>query len=104
MQQKHKIKCDINKLSTNKRCHFLENILPINEISEQNLNGNFNADFVFSLDPKNVSFICGIKVIINITNLCLFLKCITSDLKYHSSLWIDIYVIYYLLCNNMHSY
>ena len=28
------IKSEINKLSTNKRCHFLEIIVPINETSE----------------------------------------------------------------------
>jgi hypothetical protein len=28
------VKSEINKLSTNKRCHFLETILPTNEISE----------------------------------------------------------------------
>jgi len=75
-----------NKVSTNKRCHFLENILPLNETSEQNANGYFNVDFVFTLDQTNVSFICGIKVIFSITNLYLFLICITSDLKSLSSL------------------
>jgi hypothetical protein len=28
------VKSEINKLSTNKRCHFLEIIVPINETSE----------------------------------------------------------------------
>ena len=54
---------DINKLCTNKRCHFLENIVPINETSEQNSNGYCKADFVFTLDPTNASCISGIKVI-----------------------------------------
>jgi len=35
-----------------------------------------NVDFVFTLDQTDVSFICCIKVIFNIMNLYLFLKCI----------------------------
>jgi len=62
------VKSNINKLSTNKRFQFLENIVPINETSEQNSNGYCNVDFVITLDPKNVSFIWGIKVIFNIMN------------------------------------
>jgi hypothetical protein len=53
---------DINKVSTNKRCQFLENIVPIHETSEQNSKGYCNVDFVFTLDQTNASFICGIKV------------------------------------------
>jgi len=43
------VKSKINKLRTNKRCQFLENIVPINETSEQNPNGYCNVDFVFTL-------------------------------------------------------
>jgi len=39
------VKPEINKLITNKICHFVENILPINETSEQNPNGYCNVDF-----------------------------------------------------------
>jgi hypothetical protein len=55
------VKSAINKVSINKRCQFLENILPINETSEQNSNGYCNVDIVFTLAPTNASFICGIK-------------------------------------------
>jgi len=61
-------KSEINKVSTNIRCQFLENIVPINETSEQNPNGYYNVDFVFPLDPTNASFICGIKVIFSTMN------------------------------------
>ena len=75
------VKSNINKLNTNKRCQFLETIVPINETSEQNSNGYCNVDFVFTLDPTNASFICGIKVIFNNTNLYLYLKYLpTSNL------------------------
>ena len=63
------IKSEINKLSTNKGCQFLENIVPINETSEQNSNGYCNVDVVFTLDQTNSSFICGIKVIFSTMNL-----------------------------------
>ena len=79
----------MNKLSTNERCQFLDNIVPVNETSEQNWNGYCNADFVFTLDQTNAPFICGIKVIFSIMNLHLFLKCIPSDLISLSSLWFD---------------
>jgi hypothetical protein len=95
-------KSEINKVSTNKRCQFLENILPINETSEQNSNGYFNVEF--TLNQINASFICGIKVTFTIINLYLFSKCVPSDFKYLSSLWFDMRSICYLLCNNMHSY
>jgi len=42
------VKSEINKLSTNKRCQFLENIVPIKETSEQKPNGYCNVDFVFT--------------------------------------------------------
>ena len=80
------VKSEINNVSPNKRYQFLENIVPINEISEQNSNGYCNVDFVFTLDQRNASFICGIKVIFSIMNLNLFLKCIPSDLKSLNSL------------------
>jgi hypothetical protein len=80
------VKFEINKVSTNKRCQFLENIFPINETSEQNPNGYCNVDFVFALDITNASFICGITVIFCIMNLYLLLKCIPSDLKALSDL------------------
>jgi len=57
------VKSEINKVSTNKGCQFLEYILPINETSEHNSDGYHNVDFVFTLDLTNASFICGIKVI-----------------------------------------
>jgi hypothetical protein len=41
------VKSEINKLSTNKRCYFLENIAPINETLEQKQDGYCNVDFVF---------------------------------------------------------
>ena len=40
-------KLDINKLNTNKRCRFLENIVTRDETSEQKLNEYCNVDFVF---------------------------------------------------------
>jgi len=97
-------KSEINKVNTNKRCQFLENIVRINETSEQNSNGYCNVDFVFTLDQTNVSFICGIKIIFSIMNLYLLLKSITSDLKSLSSLWFDMRMLSYLLHSNMHSY
>jgi hypothetical protein len=97
-------KSEINKVSTNKRCQFLENILLINEISEENWNGYCNVDFVFTLNQTNVSFICCIKQNFSVMNLYLRLKCIPSDLKSLSSLWFDMRIICYLLCNNMHRY
>ena len=60
----------------------------INETSEQNSNGYFNVDFVFT-DQTNACFICGIKVTLGVRNLYLFLKYIPSDLKSPSSLWIN---------------
>jgi len=42
------VKSEINKVSTNKRCQFLENIVPVNETSEQNWNGYCNVDIVFT--------------------------------------------------------
>ena len=81
-----------------------ENSVPINETSEQNSNGYRNVHFVFTLYPTNASFICGIKVILSIMKLYLFLKCIPSDLKSLSSLWFDMSRIRHLLCNNLHSY
>ena len=75
------VKPDINKLSTNKRCKILENIVIIDETSEQYPNGYCNVDFVFRLDPTNASFIYGIMELYSIMNLNLFLKCILPDLK-----------------------
>jgi len=95
---------EINKVSTQKVWQFLEYIVPINETSEQNWNGYCNVEFVFMLDQTNVSFICGIKVILSVMNLYLFLKCILSYLKFLSSLRFDMRSVCYLLCNNMHSY
>jgi len=85
--RKQMLNLKFNKASTNKICQFLENIVPVNETSEQNSNGYCNVDFVFTLYPTNVSCICGVKVIFNIMNLYLFLKCIPSDFKSLSSLW-----------------
>jgi len=67
----------------------------------QNRNG---MDIVFTLDPTNASFICGIKVNFSIMNFYLFLKYIPSDLKSLNSLWFDMLSVFYLLCNNTHSY
>jgi len=47
------VKSEINKLSKNKRCQFLENIVPINETSEQSPNGYCNVDFVFKLESNS---------------------------------------------------
>jgi hypothetical protein len=52
-----KVKYEINKENTNKRYQFLENIVPINETSEQNSNGYCNVDFILTLDPTNASSI-----------------------------------------------
>ena len=46
------VKSDINKQSTNKRCHCFENIVPIHETSERNSNGYCNVDFVFTLGQQ----------------------------------------------------
>jgi len=98
------VKSEMNKVSTYKGCQFLENIVPINETSEQNSNGYCNVGFVYSLDPTNASFICGMMVLFIIMNSYLYLKCIPSNLKSVSSLWFDVRSVCYLLCNNMHSY
>jgi hypothetical protein len=84
------VKSEINKLSTNKKCLFLESILPVKETSEQKPNEYSNVDFVFPLKSKN----CFV----------LFLKYVPSDLKSLSSLWCDMRSIRYILCNDMHSY
>jgi hypothetical protein len=42
------VKSEINKLSRNKKCQFLENIMPKKETSEQKATGYFNIDFVFT--------------------------------------------------------
>jgi hypothetical protein len=66
------------------RCQFLENIVLINETSEQNANGYCNVEL--TLNQTNASFICGIKLIFRVMNLYLFLKFISSDLRSLSSL------------------
>jgi len=38
----------------------------------QNWNGYCNVDFVFTLDPTNTSFICGIRAIFSIKNFIYF--------------------------------
>jgi len=88
-------KSEINKVSIYKRCQFLENIVPINETSEQNSNGYCNVDFVFTLDQTIPTFIFDIKVIFSIKNLYLFLKCISLDLRSLSSLWFNVRSICY---------
>ena len=70
--------------------------MPISETSEQNWNGYCNVDFVFTFDQTNASFICCIKVNFSIMNLYLRLKCIPSDLKSLSSLWLDMRSICYI--------
>ena len=64
------VKSEINKVSTNKRFQFLENIVLINETSEQNANGYCNVEF--TLNQTNASFICGIKVILSVMNFIYF--------------------------------
>ena len=98
------VKSEINKLRTNNRCQLLENIVPINETSEQNPIRYCNKNFYLRWDPTNASFICGIMLLFSIINLHLFLKCIPPDLKSLSSLWSDMRSICYLLCNNTYSY
>jgi len=100
----HKVKSEVNNVSTNKRCRFLENIVCINERAERNWNGCCDVDFLFTLDQWNASFICGVMVIFSITNLYLFLKCVPSGLKSLSSLWCDTCSVCYPLCSNMQSY
>jgi hypothetical protein len=75
--------------------------VPINETSEQNSNGYFNVEF--TLNQTNASFICGIKVIVSIMNLYLFLICIFSDFNLLAHCGLTC-VLRYLMCNNMHSY
>jgi hypothetical protein len=41
------VKPEINRLSTDKRCHFLEMIAPINETPEHKQDEYCNVDFVF---------------------------------------------------------
>jgi len=53
------VKSEINKVSTNKGCQFLEYIVPINETSGQNWNRYCNVDFVFALEQTNVSLFVG---------------------------------------------
>jgi len=50
------VKSEISKLSTNKRCQFLENIVPINDKSERNPNGYCNVPFVFTLGSNKCFF------------------------------------------------
>jgi hypothetical protein len=68
------VKPDINQLSANKRCQFLENIVIRGEISEQNQNGYCNVDFLLGWDPTNVSFFYDIMVLFSIVYLYVFLK------------------------------
>jgi len=88
------VKSEINKVSKNKRCQFLENIVSVNETSEHNSNGYCNVDFVLTLNPTLASFICGIKVIFSIMNLYLFLTCIPYDPKSHCGLTCVVSVIF----------
>jgi hypothetical protein len=66
------VKFEMNKLGTNKRCQFLEDILLVNETLEQNPNGYCNIDFVFTFASTNISFVRGIMVSFSIMNLYLF--------------------------------
>ena len=66
----------------------------INETSEQNSNGYCNVDFMFTLDPTNASFICGIEVIFSIMNLYLFLKRKPSNLLAHCGVTCVVSVIF----------
>ena len=77
--------------------------MPIIETSEQNSNGYFNVDFVFTLDHTNASFISGIVVIFSIMNLYLFLKYLPSYLNSPDSVWFDMRSVCYILCNDMYS-
>ena len=97
------VKSEINKLSTNNRCQFLENIVPINE-TEQNPNRLWNIDFLFTLGSNKCSlYLCHHGTLISM-NLYLFSKWIPSDFKSLSSVWIDMLSVCYILCNNMHIY
>ena len=98
------VKSEINKLNTNNRCQFLDNILPMKETSEHNPNRYCNVDFVFALGLNTCFLYFGIMVLFSIMNLYLFLKCIPSLLKFLSSLCFDMRSFCYLLCNNIDSY
>jgi len=62
--------------------------MPINEISEQNPNGHCNVDFVFTLGSNKCFLYMCHHGTVSIMNLYLFLKCIFSDLKTYSSLFL----------------
>jgi hypothetical protein len=47
------VKSETNRLNTNKRCQFLENIVPMKKTSEQNPIGYCNVDFLFKLGSNN---------------------------------------------------
>jgi hypothetical protein len=100
------VKSEINTLSTNKRCHFLEIIVPINETSEQNPNGYCNVDSVFTLGSNKFFLYLWHRGILQHHEFIfrLLLKCTLSDLKFLSSLWFDMRSICYILCDSMHSY
>jgi hypothetical protein len=48
-----KVKSEINKLSTNKRCHFLENIMPTNETSEHLHSSSVGHTWYTSVTAEN---------------------------------------------------
>jgi len=84
------VKSEIDKLTTNNRRHFLENILAINETSGQNPNRHCNVDFLFTLGSNKNFLYLWYNGTFSIMNLYLFLKCISFDLKSLSSVWFDI--------------
>jgi len=46
------VKSEINKVSTNKRCQFLENIVPVKETSEKNPNEYCKVKFTLEQVTK----------------------------------------------------
>ena len=96
------IKPNINQLSTNKICQFLEMTVINDEISEQNPNGYCNVDFVFRLG-SNICF-HDIKVLFCIMNLHLFVIYTPPHHKSLGSLRFDVRSVCYLLCNDIHRY
>ena len=72
------VKPDINKLTTNNRCQYLENVMTRNETSEQNPNGYCNVDFVFRLESNICFLYLWHDTSYGTVNLYLFLKYIYS--------------------------
>jgi hypothetical protein len=69
------VKRGVNKLITNTRFHFVENIVIRGEITEQNPNGQCSIDFLFKSGSKKY-LVClwHYGTVFSITPLCLFSK------------------------------